>query len=134
MSRADAFLVLFAAILMSRFAEHIAMLTARAWAMRRLLKTPPPEIVGGVWSAAELAQSRSRARHEMDECAYMDGWRACESCNRLPPSGGDADASPDNPANDHIMHHYQWDGSSRGCKGKPGGPPVPPPPPIRAPG
>lgn len=38
-----------------------------------------------------------------DEDAFRDGWRACERCRRLPPSIDD----------DHIMHHYSFDGSTK---------------------
>lgn len=38
-----------------------------------------------------------------DERAFVDGWRACEECRRIPPAIDE----------EHILHHYSFDGSSR---------------------
>lgn len=44
-----------------------------------------------------------------DEQSFVDGWRACEQCRRLPPSIDD----------EHILHHYTWDGHSNATCGGP---------------
>lgn len=127
MTPRESFLVLFLAIVMSRFLEHVVMGTLRAWSMRRFMSKIGPggidyervlkgEIRSRVFTPAELAQSRAGVRHHLDEQAYVDGWRAAEECNGIKPSGGGLGDDPDSPENDHIMHHYMWDGTDRSCK------------------
>lgn len=69
--------------------------TLLVFAMRRM---SPDQVASLVNPGAPPAIDGESLR---DESAFVDGWRACERCRRLPPSIDD----------DHIMHHYSWDGS-----------------------
>lgn len=84
MSASTAFLVLFFAIFLSRVVE-IAFLAT----LRSLRPAAPPE---PDWDLADRQQ-------------FIDGWRACESCRRLPHSID----------NDHILHHFTSEDRSEKC-------------------
>ena len=71
--------------------------TLLVFAMRRM---SPDQIAMLVNPTAPPAIDEQGLR---DEDAFRDGWRACERCRRLPPSIDD----------DHIMHHFSWDGSTK---------------------
>src|SRR5678815_1784905 len=69
--------------------------TLLVFAMRRM---SPDQIAMLVNPTAPPAIDSESLR---DENTFIDGWRACERCRRLPPS----------IVADHILHHYSWDGS-----------------------